>query len=95
MAEAYGPTRCPFSHAFESELSRRPKVHHGFVPKLSHHSGKNTVPLRSTEKTCPLEYCWLESLLPTSGTFFSAERGGVERTVSRKYLDGDSCAKTG
>ena len=45
MAEAYGPTSCTSGLASESELSRWPKVHYGFVPKLSHHGGKNTVPL--------------------------------------------------
>ena len=41
MAELYELSCCPSGLASESKLSRRPKEHHGFVPNLSHHSGKN------------------------------------------------------
>ena len=40
--EAYGLTCRPSGLAFKSQLLRRPKDHHGFVPKLSHHGGKTT-----------------------------------------------------
>ena len=47
MAELYELSCCPSGLASESKLSRRPKEHHGFVPNLSHHSGKII-------KNCPL-----------------------------------------
>ena len=66
--EAYGLTSCPSAPMSESKLSHRSEVQSGFVPKLSHPSGKNTVPLRSTEKP----FRWLSLDL----SCFSAE-GGV------------------
>ena len=41
MAEAYRPDVLSFRPVPESELSDSPQVHHGFLPKLSPHSGKN------------------------------------------------------
>ena len=41
MAELYELLCCSSSHAPESELSRWLEAHHGFVPKISHRSGKN------------------------------------------------------
>ena len=41
MAEFYELLCCPSSHAPESELSRWLEAHHGFVPIISHQSGKN------------------------------------------------------
>ena len=34
----------------ESKLSQMATAHYGFVPKLSHHRGENTVSFHSTEK---------------------------------------------
>jgi len=34
----------------ESKLSQSNHAYHSFVPKLCHNRGKNTVPLRLTEK---------------------------------------------
>ena len=50
MAEVFDLTCCPSAFALESTLSRQAKDHHGLVPKLSLHGGKNLVSLRSTEK---------------------------------------------
>ena len=41
MAEVYRPDVLSFRPVPESELSDSPQVHHGFLPKLSPHSGKN------------------------------------------------------
>ena len=41
VAEAYGLKYCTFSLVLESKLSHRLKVQFCFVPKLSHHGGKN------------------------------------------------------
>ena len=41
MAELFELLCCPSSHAPESELSCRLEAHHGFVPNISHLSGKN------------------------------------------------------
>ena len=42
MAEAFGLTCCSFGLVPKSKLLHRPKVHHGFILKLSHHRGENT-----------------------------------------------------
>ena len=49
MADAYGLKCCPSDHAPKSELSRRSKDHHSFVPKLNHHGGK-TIALRAKKQ---------------------------------------------
>ena len=41
MAEVYRPDVLSFRPVPESELSHSPQVHHGFLQKLSPHSGKN------------------------------------------------------
>ena len=41
MAELSELSCRPFGVAPESKLSRKPKAQYGFVPKLSHRSGKN------------------------------------------------------
>lgn len=51
MSAAYGLTCCPCSLVPESELSYRYQAHHRLVSKLSHHGGKNPVPLCFTKKT--------------------------------------------
>ena len=40
MAEVYRPDVLSFRPVLKSELLHSPQVHHGFVPKLSPHSGK-------------------------------------------------------
>ena len=41
MAEVYRPDVLSFRPVLKSELLHSPQVHHGFVQKLSPHSGKN------------------------------------------------------
>jgi len=41
MAVAFGPTSCSSSFVLKSELLHNPKAQYGFVPKHSHHGGKN------------------------------------------------------
>ena len=50
MAVAFGLTSCSSVLVPKSKLLHRPETQYGFVPKHSHHGGKNTVTLRSTEK---------------------------------------------
>ena len=42
MAEAYGLSSCPSCLVPKNKFLHRPEVQSGFVPKLSHHGGKNT-----------------------------------------------------
>ncbi|MBR0273924.1 MAG: hypothetical protein IJQ59_07535 [Bacteroidaceae bacterium] len=72
MADAFGLSCCSFSHAFESELSRRPKVHHGDVPSLSHPSGKNLASLKINLFLQPL--VWKVNESSKGPMFFSAKR---------------------
>ena len=44
MAVAFGPTSCPSGLMPESKLSHNPEAQYGFVPKHSHHGGKNIAP---------------------------------------------------
>ena len=41
MAELSELSSCTFGFAPESKLSCKPQAQYGFVPKFSHHSGKN------------------------------------------------------
>ncbi len=41
MAEVYRPDVLSFRPVLKSELLHSPQVHHGFLQKLSPHSGKN------------------------------------------------------
>ena len=41
MAVAYAPTYCSSSLVPKSKLLHSLEDHYGFVPKLSHHGGKN------------------------------------------------------
>lgn len=41
LAELYGASSCTSGLVAESELSHKPQAQYGFVPKLSHPSGKN------------------------------------------------------
>ena len=41
MAMAFGPTSCSSGLVPKSELLHSPEAHYGFVPKHSHHGGKN------------------------------------------------------
>jgi hypothetical protein len=41
MAVAFGPTSCSSGHVPKSELLPSPEAQYGFVPKNSHHGGKN------------------------------------------------------
>ena len=41
MAVAFGPTSCSSGHVPKSELLLSPEAQYGFVPKNSHHGGKN------------------------------------------------------
>ncbi|MBR4240093.1 MAG: hypothetical protein IKO85_00595 [Bacteroidaceae bacterium] len=50
MALAFGQSSCSSGLTPKSKLLRNPEAQYGFVPKHSHHGGKNTVTLRSTEK---------------------------------------------
>ena len=50
-AVAFGPSSCPSGFTPKSKLLRNPEAQYGFVPKHSHHGGKNTA-LRA-EKTFP------------------------------------------
>ena len=69
MAEAYGPMCCTLGLALESILSRSPKAQYSFVPKLSHHGGKN-------KKN--LSYGYAVSSYSMRSLFFSvAKRNGV------------------
>ena len=50
-AVAFGPSSCPSGLTPKSKLLRNPEAQYGFVPKHSHHGGKNTA-LRA-EKPSP------------------------------------------
>ena len=41
MAVALGPTSCPSGFVLKSMLLHNPEAQTGFVPKNSHHGGKN------------------------------------------------------
>ena len=41
MAVAFGPSSCPSGLTPKSKLLRNPESQYGFVPKHSHHGGKN------------------------------------------------------
>jgi hypothetical protein len=41
MAVAFGPTSCFYVLVPKSKLLHRPEKQDGFVPKHSHHGGKN------------------------------------------------------
>ena|GEM_PF-5256597 len=41
MSVAFSPTSCSSSLVLKSELLHNPEVQNGFVPKHSHHGGKN------------------------------------------------------
>ena len=41
MAELIELLSCTFGLVPESKFSHKPQAQYGFVPKLSHHSGKN------------------------------------------------------
>ena len=41
MAELFELSCCTYGFTPESKLSRKPQAQYGFVPKFSHHSGKN------------------------------------------------------
>ena len=47
MPPVFGLTCCPSAFVAESELSHNAEAHHGLVPKLGHHGGKNHRFLRS------------------------------------------------
>ena len=65
MAVAFGPTSCSSVLVPKSKLLHRPETQYGFVPKHSHHGGKNTA-LRA------------EKPYLTMRSFFSgAQRNGV------------------
>ena len=40
-AVAFGPSSCPSGLTPKSKLLRNPEAQYGFVPKHSHHGGKN------------------------------------------------------
>ena len=61
VSAAYGLMCCPCSLVPESELSYRYQAHHRLVPKLSHHGGKNPVPLCFTKKHLPSSLIHLPS----------------------------------
>ncbi len=52
MAVAFGPTSCSSGLVLKSKLLHNPEVQYGFVPKHSHHGGKN--PALRAEKPWPL-----------------------------------------
>ena len=52
MAVAFGPTSCSSGLVPESKLSHSPEAQYGFVPKHSHHSGKN-IALRAKKDLPP------------------------------------------
>ena len=56
MAELFELLCCPSSHAPESELSRKLEAHHGFVPKISHRSGKNIKNLSGCNQMVSRDY---------------------------------------
>ena len=65
MAVAFGPTSCYSVLVLKSKLLHNPEVQSGFVPKRSHHSGKN-IALRAEKPFFALR------------SFFSgAQRSGV------------------
>jgi len=45
MVVAFGPTSCSSGLVLKSKFLHKPEAQYGFVPKLSHPSGKNTGPL--------------------------------------------------
>ena len=47
MAELYELSSCTSGIVPESKLSHKPQAQYGFVPKLSHPSGKNLVSLKN------------------------------------------------
>ena len=76
MAKVFDLTCWPVTIVPESELSHTTTVHHGFVPKLSHHGGK-TIKTMSYRYTVPSSMYQVPSYSMRS-LFFSdaiAERG--------------------
>ena len=49
-AESDALSYCPVAIVPESKLSHMAPAHYGFVPKLSHHGGKNSRPAGSKTK---------------------------------------------
>lgn len=47
MSVAFSPTSCSSSLVLKSELLHNPEVQNGFVPKHSHHGGKNLASLKN------------------------------------------------
>ena len=74
MAESVAQSYWPVTIVPESKLSHMATAHYGFVPKLSHHGGKNTA-LRAEK---PFSWSSLDSKRLQVVLFFSeAKRNGV------------------
>ena len=67
MAVAFCPTSCSSGLVLKSKLLHSPEDHYGFVPKLSHHGGKNPA-LRAEKPILPR---------PKVNFFSGAQRNGV------------------
>ena len=74
IAEVYDLSYWPVTIVPESELSHTATVHHGFVPKLSHHGGKNTA-LWAEKHSSQLVYSEIYSR--GHGFFSVVKRNGV------------------
>ena len=60
MAVAFGPTSCSSGLVPKSELLHSPEAQYGFVPKHSHHGGKN-IALRAKKPTVAMRSCFSEA----------------------------------
>ena len=87
MAEVYRPDVLSFRPVLKSELLHSPQVHHGFVPKLSPHSGKNIKKLCSRLDVCLLSPPSFGGVLsPLCYESGKAERGVVEKNNVRHIV---------
>ena len=82
MAVAFGPTSCSSGHVPKSELLHSPEAQYGFVPKHSHHGGKN-IALRA-EKPFSARLRLNESITMLASVIPSGSK--LERSSMRSFF---------
>ena len=95
MAEVYRPDVLSFRPVLKSELLHSPQVHHGFVPKLSPHSGKNIKKVLLTAGCLPVvpfflicPYGWMSACGPLlRGEGVRGEARGGSDSPARSALN--------
>ena len=81
MAVAFSPPSCSSGLVPKSKLLHSPKAQYGFVPKLSHHSGKN--PALRAEKP-------ISSMVQEFKNCFLAKRGFCFQGLGTTLVDVES-----